>query len=1000
MEKIWRLLGARAAASAEAEEPQSGDAAAGDARELAATKLDHHLNALGQLYPRLGDIKCALTSRVMRDPVRAADGFVYDRSSIEAWIGGYLGDWAGSSLSPRDVGELEWRDENAEMKISLSAAALVSRMMVETEATARKTVGAAPLTREALSEAVGGVSHYDDTSLPLLLDFCDDLLTDVAQHFMDDGEQVLECKHVGAWATSTDERKAVWEPREALFHAFASSDADSVVFSPDTTDEDIAEALLAAARRAESVVLSPKTREPMATTLTPEVDLRRSIDALLGRITASKDGSVEAALALAWEPRGEQREPRRVDVSDVDLETLEGPASADLAIALSKVFRKLDPVRALLSSALDGWEPPKIVVIGDESVGKSTILEQLCQLPLFPRKRRFCTKLAILVRLRRQIDDAAPQTVTLKVVATDGGGLLERHVLPIENSFEWVADKMQELVDAAAATSASGVVEDKQLVLDVCHPAVPSIDLVDLPGLVSADRQRPKRPAATRAILRREVEAERASGGNAFYVAIVPASGDVRPSCNGAMEFVVDSGLADKTFGVFSKADQLTAETDILRSLMTGVPTADGDAAGDVGHVDLGGGWVVSTLKPPAPAAYFDVHSYERLFLQKQRESEYFAETDDAILRELNAQGLCGVGALVRRLEERYNEYLHTTWKDGTIHKILERLEDLHFQRNLLGADAGAKETLARDELLRRLGDPSIYKAAMAKVSLYFDGALKTGIEGLAAKTIRAENINEVLAEFRKAVDAQLGAALAGAEMAWLVTLAGLLTAEVNAEPADGGYTLLVGLAGAKRFFSSMFGFEGGASRRAITKAIEARPFVQLSNYPDYTEAAVDASRAAFLDARRAILEDATAMVFDLTSSRGLSERWFRLVPNAARDAVQVELESGGFIDKLLSIVMRHMPSPKTLAPRMSAIALGAESEAVVGRRLALCKEIDDVHRALEGVVDALEISAEELAAFRAAHAGEPSTPKKGKPEAPFCDAGARRPLQASNSGR
>ena len=98
MEKIWRLLGARAAASAaEAEEPQSGDAAAGDARELAATKLDHHLNALGQLYPRLGDIKCALTSRVMRDPVRAADGFVYDRSSIEAWIGGYLGDWAGSS---------------------------------------------------------------------------------------------------------------------------------------------------------------------------------------------------------------------------------------------------------------------------------------------------------------------------------------------------------------------------------------------------------------------------------------------------------------------------------------------------------------------------------------------------------------------------------------------------------------------------------------------------------------------------------------------------------------------------------------------------------------------------------------------------------------------------------------------------------------------------------------------------------------------------------------
>jgi hypothetical protein len=52
-----------------------------------------------------------------------------------------------------------------------------------------------------------------------------------------------------------------------------------------------------------------------------------------------------------------------------------------------------------ISQVLDGWTPPAIVVLGDESAGKSTILEQLAMLPVFPRKKRFCTRLAIHVHV-------------------------------------------------------------------------------------------------------------------------------------------------------------------------------------------------------------------------------------------------------------------------------------------------------------------------------------------------------------------------------------------------------------------------------------------------------------------------------------------------------------------------------------------------------------------------------------------------------------------------
>ena len=52
-------------------------------------------------------------------------------------------------------------------------------------------------------------------------------------------------------------------------------------------------------------------------------------------------------------------------------------------------------------------DPNQVVVIGDESSGKSTVLEQLFRMPLYPRKKTFCTRLPIHVRLRRP--DAAQE---------------------------------------------------------------------------------------------------------------------------------------------------------------------------------------------------------------------------------------------------------------------------------------------------------------------------------------------------------------------------------------------------------------------------------------------------------------------------------------------------------------------------------------------------------------------------------------------------------------
>lgn len=49
------------------------------------------------------------------------------------------------------------------------------------------------------------------------------------------------------------------------------------------------------------------------------------------------------------------------------------------------MFSMLDGLRDLLAEALDGWQPPQIIVLGQENSGKSSVLERLMMTPILPR---------------------------------------------------------------------------------------------------------------------------------------------------------------------------------------------------------------------------------------------------------------------------------------------------------------------------------------------------------------------------------------------------------------------------------------------------------------------------------------------------------------------------------------------------------------------------------------------------------------------------------------
>ena len=100
-----------------------------------------------------------------------------------------------------------------------------------------------------------------------------------------------------------------------------------------------------------------------------------------------------------------------------------------------------------------------------------------------------------------------------------------------------------------------GVDDVHELVVRATGPELPSLDLVDMPGLVLAPgRGEPgDLPCQTRAVLRAQVEAQ---GAHTLCLAAVKAT--QAPNSSSAMAFVHEHALQRCTCGVFTFCDELT----------------------------------------------------------------------------------------------------------------------------------------------------------------------------------------------------------------------------------------------------------------------------------------------------------------------------------------------------------------------------------------------------------------------------------------------------------
>lgn len=329
---------------------------------------------------------------------------------------------------------------------------------------------------------------------------------------------------------------------------------------------------------------------------------------------------------------------------------------------------------------------PQIVVVGQESSGKSSVLESLAMLPLFPRREELCTRLPIHLKLRhvrpRDVVDGDPELmphrgsgdsghqIKLRLVYADG-----RQPVVADRSFtaEEAAEKMSEWIDTIvreeeAEKQLKGVVEHV-LEMEVSSPLVPNLNLIDLPGIVAGrlSGEPEDMMQRTRALVEKYLQMP-----HTLVLAVVPAFERVRNSQ--ALQLVQQFNLMDSTIGVLTMVDRALDSSNPDGPLAEIMRRLDGTSR-DI--VELKQGYVAVKNRDTRVTP-------ERSLGECKREENSWLEGN---LPGYIERGLASSSVLVTKLEKMLADHVRTSWVPQTLANVKHEQLKIKAKLSDLGPD-------------------------------------------------------------------------------------------------------------------------------------------------------------------------------------------------------------------------------------------------------------------------------------------------------------------------
>lgn len=325
---------------------------------------------------------------------------------------------------------------------------------------------------------------------------------------------------------------------------------------------------------------------------------------------------------------------------------------------------------------LDHVKLPQIAVVGDQSAGKSSVLEALSGIP-FPRDAGACTRFATEIRLRRAKEDG----LTVSVIPDKSRPWKEQ-----ERLLQYGRQVSAEMPFEAVMRQASDLISPRHLpgrfaardilVIEKTGPQMPLLTLVDLPGLVRV-ANRDQSEADIRTI--EDLSDHYAGSRRTIILAVIGGNNDYvqAPILKKARRF---DPRGSRTVGVLTKPD-MTERIGLEDKFIQLVTNQDPE-----NRLQLG--WYV--LLNPGPG-----ESWSMADERSRRETDFFSHGRWSAL----PPQMCGVAALRQCLSSLLQK--HIGKHIGSLRRqIQQALEQCEGQLRAMGPAGG---TL--DEMRFQMGD-------------------------------------------------------------------------------------------------------------------------------------------------------------------------------------------------------------------------------------------------------------------------------------------------------
>ncbi len=293
----------------------------------------------------------------------------------------------------------------------------------------------------------------------------------------------------------------------------------------------------------------------------------------------------------------------------------------DIGNALSGIF---------LENKTINLETPQLVVIGNQSSGKSSVLNNIIQMDILPTGSNMVTRTPLNLQLSKSINKPRIEFGYYD----DGQWINNRKISltypePLPSEKYAIQRQIETLTCKIAGNNKN--VSSTPIILKIFHPKIPNLSLIDLPGLTMVactDKGQPKNiKELIRNMLIEYIEKERT-----LILCVMPARTDLE--ADPALDLVKEYDPEGKrTMGILTKVDLMNENTDVSRYL-------NGNISKDL---QLGYGYYAVKNRSPSEMKSMDI--YQGL----KNEKEFFK--NHPIYSKLNSKKF-GISNVSNRLSD------------------------------------------------------------------------------------------------------------------------------------------------------------------------------------------------------------------------------------------------------------------------------------------------------------------------------------------------------------